>query len=41
LTTKIHVVADANGLPIPLKLTESGAHDGRGDADMLDSVSAG
>jgi len=41
LTTKIHAVVDANGLPIALKLTEGQAHDGRSAADMLDSVVAG
>ena len=29
LTTKIHALVDANGLPIRLKLTEGQAHDGR------------
>ena len=38
LTTKIHAVVDANGLPIALKLTEGQAHDGRSAADMLDTV---
>ncbi len=38
LTTKIHVVVDANGLPITLKLTEGQAHDGRSAEDMLDTV---
>ena len=41
LTTKIHAVVDANGLPVTLKLTEGQAHDGRSAADMLDSVAAG
>jgi transposase len=41
LTTKIHAVVDANGLPIALKLTEGQAHDGRSAADMLVSVAAG
>jgi transposase len=41
LTTKIHAVVDANGLPVALKLTEGQAHDGRSAADMLDSVAAG
>jgi transposase len=35
LTTKIHAVVDANGLPIALKLTEGQAHDGRSAADIL------
>ena len=41
LTTKIHAVVDANGLPIAIKLTEGQAHDGRSAADMLDGVMAG
>jgi transposase len=41
LTTKIHAVVDANGLPVTLKLTAGQAHDGRSAADMLDSVAAG
>ena len=35
LTTKIHALVDANGLPILLKLTAGQAHDGRSAADML------
>ena len=35
LTTKIHALVDANGLPVVLKLTEGQAHDGRSAADML------
>ena len=35
LTTKIHALVDANGLPVALKLTEGQAHDGRSAADML------
>jgi len=38
LTTKIHAVVDANGLPITLKLTPGQAHDGRSADDMLDTV---
>ena len=38
LTTKIHALVDANGLPITLKLTEGQAHDGRSAADMLDTI---
>ena len=38
LTTKIHAVVDANGLPITLKLTEGQAHDGRSAHDMLGTV---
>jgi transposase len=41
LTTKIHALVDANGLPIALKLTAGQAHDGRSAADMLDQVGAG
>jgi transposase len=41
LTTKIHALVDANGLPITLKLTEGQAHDGRSAADMLDGLQAG
>lgn len=38
LTTKIHALVDANGLPIALKLTEGQAHDGRSAADMLGGI---
>jgi len=41
LTTKIHALVDANGLPITLKLTEGQAHDGRSARDMLGSLAAG
>jgi transposase len=41
LTTKIHALVDALGLPIALKLTEGQAHDGRSADDMLDSLGAG
>jgi transposase len=41
LTTKIHVVVDANGNPFTLKLTEGQAHDGRSADDMLGSVGTG
>ncbi len=41
LTTKIHALVDANGLPVALKLTEGQAHDGRSAGDMLDGVGAG
>jgi transposase len=41
LTTKIHALVDANGLPITLKLTEGQAHDGRSIEDMLGTVKAG
>jgi transposase len=41
LTTKIHAIVDACGLPILLKLTEDQAHDGRSAEDMLGSVGRG
>lgn len=41
LTTKIHALVDANGLPIRLKLTEGQAHDGRSAADMVAGIGAG
>ena len=41
LTTKIHALVDAFGLPILLKLTEGQAHDGRSAADMFDSLGDG
>ena len=41
LTTKIHALVDANGLPVVLKLSEGQAHDGRSAADMLDGIGAG
>ena len=41
LTTKIHALVDAAGLPIALKLTEGQAHDGRSAADMLGTLRCG
>lgn len=41
LTTKIHAVTDARGLPITLKLTAGQAHDGRAADDMLGTIGAG
>ena len=41
LTTKIHVLVDACGLPILLKLTEGQAHDGRSAEDMLETLTDG
>jgi transposase len=41
LTTKIHALVDANGLPILLKITPGQAHDGRSAADMFGSLTAG
>ena len=38
LTTKIHALVDANGLPIVLKLTAGQAHDGRSAADIRPAV---
>src|SRR5205809_5225096 len=41
LTTKIHALVDAEGLPIALKLTEGQAHDGKSAQDMLEQLGAG
>jgi transposase len=41
LTTKIHALVDAEGLPIALKLTEGQAHDGRSACDMLEALAEG
>jgi transposase len=41
LTTKIHAVVDACGLPILLKITEGQAHDGSSATDMLGSLGRG
>ena len=41
LTTKIHALVDANGLPVALKLTEGQAHDGRSAEGMLGGLGAG
>jgi transposase len=41
LTTKIHALVDANGLPITIKLSEGQAHDGKSAADMLDGIGDG
>lgn len=41
LTTKIHALVDANGLPIALKLTAGQAHDGKSAQDMLSTVREG
>ena len=41
LTTKIHALVDANGLPIALKLTDGHAHDGSSAADMLGTLEHG
>lgn len=41
LTTKIHALVDANGLPIALKLTEGQAHDGKSARELLGRLGAG
>ncbi len=41
LTTKVHALVDADGLPVALKLSEGQAHDGREAADMFETVQAG
>ena len=41
LTTKIHALVDADGLPIVLKITEGQAHNGRSAADMLSGLCRG
>ena len=41
LTTKIHALVDAEGLPIALKPTTGQAHDGRSAQDMFDTVGEG
>jgi transposase len=41
LTTKIHALVDAEGLPIALKLTEGQAHDGKSAQDMLVDMAEG
>jgi len=41
LTTKIHAVVDANGLPIALKLTEGQAHDAPPAMELLSAMSRG
>nr|WP_148203887.1 IS5 family transposase [Nitrobacter winogradskyi] len=41
LTTKIHALVDACGLPIVLRITEGQAHDGRSAQDMIDTVERG
>jgi transposase len=40
LTTKIHALVDADGLPIAMKLSEGQAHDGRTAADMFDTYAS-
>ena len=41
LTTKIHAVVDANGLPIALKLTQGQAHDAPPAKELLSSMGPG
>jgi transposase len=41
LTTKIHALVDAEGLPIALKLTEGQAHDNPTALEMMGSLSHG
>ncbi len=41
LTTKIHALVDAEGLPVALKVTEGQAHDGRSASDMLENLGHG
>ena len=41
LTTKIHALVDANGLPVVLKLTPGQAHDGKSAQDMLNGLGKG
>jgi transposase len=41
LTTKIHALVDAEGLPIALKVTEGQAHDGKSAEDMLAALTQG
>jgi len=41
LTTKIHALVDANGMPVVLKLSEGQAHDGRSAQDMLGNLGLG
>jgi transposase len=41
LTTKLHALVDANGLPIALKPTAGQVHDGRSAQDMLGTLGQG
>ena len=41
LTTKIHALVDANGLPIALKLTEGQAHDAPPAMELVADMGAG
>ena len=41
LTTKIHALVDANGLPIALELSEGQAHDGKSAKNLLARLEPG
>jgi transposase len=41
LTTKIHALVDAEGLPVALMLSEGQAYHGKSAVDMLETVRAG
>jgi len=41
LTTKIHALVDADGLPVALELSEGQAHDARSARDMLRNLRPG
>jgi len=41
LTTKIHALVDANGLPVALKLSQGQAHDGKSAKDILTRLGPG
>jgi transposase len=41
LTTKIHALVDANGLPVALELSEGQAHDGKSAKNMLARLEPG
>ena len=41
LTTKIHVLVDANGLPVALELSEGQAHDGKSAKNLLARLEPG
>ena len=41
LTTKIHALVVAEGLPVALKLSVGQAHDGRSGEDMLQAIAPG
>jgi transposase len=41
LTTKVHAMVDANGLPISLRLSEGQAYDGHSAHLMLDTLAPG